>query len=101
MSNLANNENEEMAVLHIAAFLVPVILAGAGAWISAQSTTAAAWLISHNLMVDPASAMIHITGNAGLDLVRVVAILAIACTVGFAIVRLKPRKRAAAVAGRS
>lgn len=95
MSNIASNENEEMAVLHVAAFLVPVILAGAGAWITAQSTTAAAWLISHNLMVDPANALIPVTGNAGLDLVRVIAILSIACTVGFAAARLKPRKRAA------
>ena len=31
MSNLANNENEELALINIAAFMVPVILAAGAA----------------------------------------------------------------------
>ena len=94
MSNLANNENEELALINIAAFMVPVVLAAAGAWLSARSATAAAWLISHSIMVEPASALIPVTENAGLDLVRVVAIAALACTIGFGFARFKPRKKA-------
>lgn len=96
MGNLANNESEELAVINIAAFMVPVILAAAGAWLSAKSATAAAWLISHSIMVDPASALIPVTENAGLDLVRVIAITALACTIGFGYARFKPRKKAPA-----
>ncbi len=94
-SSVASNENEELALIHLAAFMVPVVLAAAGAWLTAQSATAATWLISHNIMVEPAGALIPVTANAGLDLVRVVAIVAIACTIGFAVARLKPRKKAA------
>ena len=96
MSNLANNENEEIALINVAVFMVPVILAAAGAWLSAQSATAATWLISHSIMVDPAAALIPVTENAGLDLVRVIAIIALACTVGFGYARFKPRKKAPA-----
>lgn len=94
MSTLANNENEELALIHVIAFMVPVVLAAAVTWFGAQSVTVAAWLISHNVMIEPAHALIPVTANAGLDLVRVVAIVAIACTIGFATARMKPRKKA-------
>ena len=93
MGHIANNESEELALLHAAAFMLPVVLAAAGAWIGAQSVQAAAWLISHQIMVEPANALIPITAHAGIDLVRLIAIIAITCTIGFAYARLRPRKK--------
>jgi hypothetical protein len=93
MSTIANNENEELAVLHVALFLVPVALTAVGGWLAAQSVVAAAWLISHQVMVEPARALIPVTEHAGLDLVRVIAALAIICTLGFGIARFKPHPK--------
>ncbi len=93
MGQIAHNESEEMALLHVAAFMLPVVLAAAGAWISAQSVQAAAWLINHQIMVEPANALIPVTAYAGIELVRLIAIIAIACTISFAVARLRTRRR--------
>jgi hypothetical protein len=93
MSNIANNENEELAVLHVALFMVPVALTAIGGWLAAQSVTAAAWLISHRVLVEPARALIPITEHAGLDLVRIIMALAIVCAFGFGIARFKPHPK--------
>lgn len=92
MSSFANNENEELAIINVLGFIIPVALGAAGAWIGAQSTKAAAWLVSHNVMVKPADALIPITDNAGIDLLRLVALLAVVCTIGFAVARFTPRR---------
>ena len=93
MSTIANNEHEEMAVLHVVIFLLPVALTALGGWLAAQSVTAAAWLISHQIMVEPAGALIPVTEHAGLDLVRVVAAAAIICTLGFGVARFRPHPK--------
>ena len=93
MINLANNENEELAIIHVAGFMVPVILGAAATWLTAQSAKLATWMISHKIMIAPADALIPITHNAGIDLVRLIAGIAIACTIGFAIARLNPRRK--------
>lgn len=93
MSEVANNEQEELAVLHVAIFAVPIALAALGTWLASQSVTAAAWLISHRILVEPAGAMIPITEHAGLDLVRIIMALAIVCALGFGIARFKPHPK--------
>lgn len=95
MSDVANNEQEEMAVLHVAIFAVPIALAALGGWLASQSATAAAWLISHRILVEPAGAMIPITEHAGIDLVRVILALALICALGFGIARFKPYPKTA------
>ncbi|MBG6184729.1 hypothetical protein IWX65_002707 [Arthrobacter sp. CAN_A214] len=94
MSDVANNEQEELAVLHVAIFAVPIALAALGGWLASQSVTAAAWLISHRILVEPAGALVPITEYAGLDLVRVVMAVALVFAFGFGIARFKPRPQA-------
>jgi hypothetical protein len=92
-NNVANNEQEEMAVLHVVIFAAPIALVWLGTWLTSQSATAAAWLISHRILVAPAQALIPITEHAGLDLVRVVMALALVCALGFGIARFKPHPK--------
>lgn len=99
MSNVATNENEEMALIHIAGFIIPLALAGLGAWMTSKSEVAMTWLAQHNFMVESDNVLIPLSGNIGLDLIQVIVILSIACTIGFGIARLKPRKEA--ITGRS
>ena len=94
-NNVASNEQEEMAVLHVALFLVPVALTWLGTWLVSQSAIAAAWLISHRILVEPAGALIPITEHAGLDLVRVIMALALVCALGFGIARFRPHPKPA------
>lgn len=48
---------------------------------------------THNIMVKPAEALIPITENGGLDTVRLVALVAVICTIGFAVARfIQPKK---------
>lgn len=96
MSNLANNENEELALIHVAGFMLPALLGAAVTWLSAQSAKLAVWLVGHKVMVAPAETLVPITEHAGLDLVRLIAAVAIVCTIGFAVVRLSPRKKCSA-----
>ncbi len=93
MGNVANNENEELALLHVAIFAVPIALTALGGWLASQSVTAAAWLISHQILVEPAGALVPITEHAGLDLVRIIMALALICALGFGIARFKPHPR--------
>jgi hypothetical protein len=93
MGDIANNEQEELAVLHVAIFAVPIALTALGGWLASQSVTAATWLISHRILVEPAGALVPITEHAGLDLVRVVMAVALICTLGFGIARFKPHPK--------
>lgn len=99
MSNVASNENEEMALIHIAGFGIPLALAGVGAWMTSKSEGAMVWLTQHNFMVESENVLIPLSGNMGLDLAQVIVVLSIACTIGFGVSRLKPRKEA--ITGRS
>ena len=96
MGDVANNENEEMAILHVALFAVPIALAAIGGWFASQSAVAAAWLISHQILVEPAGALLPITEHAGIDLVRIILALALVCALGFGIARFKPHPKTTA-----
>ncbi|WP_145012569.1 hypothetical protein [Kocuria salsicia] len=91
MSNLANNENEELALINVMGFLVPAVLAGGAAWIAAKSTPVIAWLVSHGVLAARSDAVVVPLGeNAGLDMPRLVAAVAIVLVVGFAVTRFRP-----------
>lgn len=93
MSNLANNENEELALINVMGFLVPAVLAGGAAWIAAKSAPVIAWLVSHGMLTAHSNAVVVPLGeNAGLDMPRLVAAAAIILAVGFAVSRFRPSK---------
>ena len=93
MSNLANNENEELALINVMGFLVPAVLAGGAAWIAAKSAPVIAWLVSHGVLAAYSDAVVVPLGeNAGLDMPRLVAAAAIILAVGFAVSRFRPNK---------
>lgn len=93
MSNLANNENEELALINVMGFLVPAVLAGGAAWIAAKSAPALAWLVAHEVLVAHSDAVVVPLGeNVGLDMPRVTAAVALVLAVGFAVSRLRPSK---------
>lgn len=93
MSNLANNENEEMALINVMGFLVPAVLAGGTAWIAAKSAPVLAWLVSHGVLAAHSDAVVMPLGEtAGLDMPRVVAAAALVLAVGFAVTRFRPSK---------
>lgn len=93
MSNLANNENEELALINVMGFLVPAVLAGGAAWIVAKSAPVIAWLVSHGVLAAYSDAVVVPLGeNAGLDMPRLVAAAAIILAVGFAVSRFRPSK---------
>lgn len=93
MSNLANNENEELALINVMGFLVPAVLAGGAAWIAAKSAPVIAWLVSHGVLTAHSNAVVVPLGeNAGLDMPRLVAAAAIILAVGFAVSRFRPSK---------
>ncbi|MBX7555446.1 hypothetical protein ACNHUS_35615 [Actinomycetes bacterium M1A6_2h] len=93
MSNLANNENEELALINVMGFLVPAVLAGGAAWVAAKSAPAIAWLVSHGVLAAHSDAVVVPLGeNAGLDMPRVIAAAALVLAVGFAVSRFRPSK---------
>lgn len=93
MSNLANNENEELALINVMGFLVPAVLAGGAAWIAAKSAPVIAWLVSHGVLAAHSDAVVVPLGeNAGLDMPRLVAAAAIILAVGFAVSRFRPKE---------
>lgn len=93
MSNLAHNENEELALINVMGFLVPAVLAGGVAWIVAKSAPVIAWLVSHGVLAAYSDAVVVPLGeNAGLDMPRLVAAAAIILAVGFAVSRFRPSK---------
>lgn len=93
MSNLANNENEELALINVIGFLVPAVLAGGAAWIAAKSAPVIAWLVSHGVLAAHSNAVVVPLGeNAGLDMPRVVAAAALVLAVGFAVSRVRPSR---------
>ncbi|WP_367402546.1 hypothetical protein [Kocuria marina] len=94
MSSLANNENEELALINVIGFLVPAVLAGGAAWIAAKSAPVIAWLVSHGVLAAHSNAVVVPLGeNAGLDMPRLVAAAAIILAVGFAVSRFRPSKK--------
>ena len=93
MSNLANNENEELALINVMGFLVPAILAGGAAWVAAKSAPVLAWLVSHGVLAAHSDAVVVSLGEtAGLDMPRIVAAAALVLAVGFAVSRFRPNK---------
>ena len=93
MSNLANNENEELALINVMGFLVPAVLAGGAAWIVAKSAPVIAWLVSHGVLAAHSDAVVLPLGeNAGLDMTRVIAAAALVLAVGFAVSRFRSSK---------
>ena len=93
MSNLANNENEELALINAMGFVVPAILAGGVAWLAAKSAPVLAWLVSHGVLAAHSDAVVVPLGeNAGLDMPRVIAAAALVLAVGFAVTRFRPSK---------
>ena len=93
MSNLANNENEELALINVMGFLVPAVLAGGAAWIASKSAPVLAWLVSHGVLAAHSNAVVVPLGeNAGLDMPRVVAAAALVLAVGFAVSRFRPSR---------
>ena len=93
MSNLANNENEELALINVIGFLVPAVLAGGAAWIAAKSAPVLAWLVSHEVLAAHSNAVVVPLGeNAGLDMPRVVAAATLVLAAGFAVSRFRPSR---------
>lgn len=91
-SNVANSDAEEMAIITSLGIIVPIVLGAVGVWLTTQSTRAITWLLAHKVLVTPEDALIPIGDKAGLDLLRIITLLALISTVAFAAVRFKPRR---------
>lgn len=68
-------EENPVLIITVGGMLVMGVLTSVAAWLTTRSTVAIQWLVDHGILVPAEAAMIAV-GDGGLDLARIVLILA-------------------------
>lgn len=97
MSENSNSfEDNPVMVLTFGSMLAAGVLSAAGAWLVAKWQVAVAWMIEHQVLVSADQAIVPL-GDGGLDLARVVvlvaAILAVVLLLVMAVRAVRVRRR--------